>query len=144
MASEVGFRQLFCRSAGCGEMFYICRPCYRRQAYCSEKCRRETRRQQQQKANRRYQEDPEVRQDHRNRQREHRKRLRESRVTDQSSTIECGGGSISVPLAEAEPESSPAEGLHDPSKRMWSKRSSRVICIMCGRIGKFTALIRRE
>src|SRR5207247_93032 len=127
MASEVAFRQLFCRSAGCGEMFYICRPCYRRQAYCSEKCRRETRRQQQQKANRRYQEDPEVRQDHRDRQREYRKRLGESRVTDQSSTIECGGVSISVPLAEGEPESSSSEGLHDTSKARRRERCS------CGR-----------
>src|SRR3972149_5176945 len=144
MASEVAFRQLFCRSVGCGEMFFICRPCYRDQAYCSEECRRETRRQQRQKANRRYQEDPEVRQDHRDRQREHRKRLRESRVTDQSSTIECGGGSICESLAETEPESSAAEGLHDPSKPIWSKRFRRVICIMCGRVGKFTAFIARE
>jgi hypothetical protein len=145
MASEVAFRQRFCRSVDCGEMFYVCRPCYRGQAYCSDECRRETRRQQRQKANRRYQQDPEVRQDHRDRQREHRKRLRESRVTDQSSTIECGWGSISEPLAETKSESPPAEGLHDPSKPTWSERLGRIICIICGRVGKFiTAFIRRE
>lgn len=145
MASEVAFRQRFCRSVDCGEMFYVCRPCYRGQAYCSDECRRETRRQQRQKANRRYQQDPEVRQDHRDRQREHRKRLRESRVTDQSSTIECGWGSISEPLAETKSESPSAEGLHDPSKPTWSERLGRIICIICGRVGKFiTAFIRRE
>ena len=145
MASEVAFRQLFCRWVECGEMFFICRPCYRGQAYCSDECRRKTRRQQRQKANRRYQQDPEVRRDHRDRQREHRKRLLESRVTDQSSTIECGWGSISGPLAKSEPESPPAEEPHDLPKPTWRERFGRIICIICGRVGKFVAaFVHRE
>lgn len=126
-------------------MFFICVPCYRGQAYCSDECRRQTRRQQRQKANRRYQQDPEVRQDHRDHQRERRKQLRESRVLDQSSTIECGWGSISEPLAETEPKSPPVEELHDPPRPTWSNRFGRIVCIICGRVGKFiTAFIHRE
>ena len=145
MASEVAFRQLFCRSADCGEMFFICRPCYRGQAYCSDKCRRMNRRQQRQQANRRYQQDREVRRDHRDYQREYRKRLRESRVTDQSSIIECGWGSISEPLVKTEPESPAAEEPHDTPKSRWRERFGRIVCIICGRVGKFVAaFVRRE
>lgn len=144
MANEVGFRELFCRSAGCGEMFFICRPCYRGQAYCSEACRQKTRQHQRREANRRYRQDPEVLEDHRNRERERRQWLRDSGVVDQSSTIPCGGGSIWEPVAETKPEASPPEGLHGPSKPTWSKRFCRVICIRCGRVGTFTAFIRRE
>lgn len=126
-------------------MFFICRPCYRGQVYCGDECRRKSRQQQRQKANRRYQQDPEVRQDHRDRQREYRERFRESRVTDQSSMIECGWGSMSEPLAETKPESPPAEEPHDAPKPTWSERFGRIICIICGRVGKFiTAFIRRE
>ena len=139
MASEVAFRQLFCRLAECGEMFFICRPCYRGQVYCSDECRRKMRQQQRQKANRRYQQDPEIRRDHRDRQRERRKRLIESRVLDQSSTIECGWGSISEPLAKNETESPPREEPHDLPKATWRERFGRIVCIICGRVGKFVA-----
>ena len=145
MESEVSFRQLFCRDIGCGVMFFICRPCYRGQAYCSAECRSQSRRQQRQKANRRYQQDPEVRRDHRDRMREYRKQLREIRVTDQSSIIDCGSGSICGPLVKVVPETPPAEKLHDQPKTIWRKRFSRIICIICGRVGRFVAaLIRRE
>ena len=145
MASEVAFRQLFCRSVDCREMFFICRPCYRGHAYCSDECRRETRRQQRQKANRRYQQDPEVGRDYRDHQREYRKRLRESRVTDQSSTIECGWGSISEPLVKNEPESPREEEPHDRPKPTWRDYFSRIVCSICGRVGKFVAaFVRRE
>jgi hypothetical protein len=145
MESEVSFRQLFCRAVGCGVMFFVCRPCYRGQAYCSEECRQGCRRQQRQKANRRYQQDPEVRRDHRDRMREYRKQLREVRVTDQSSMIDCGSGSICEPLVKAVPETPPAEKLHDQPKATWRERFSRIICIICGRGGRFVAArIRRE
>lgn len=145
MASEVSFRQLFCRGAGCGLMFFICRPCYRGQAYCSDECRRVSRQQQRRKANRRYEQDPEVRQDHRDRQREYRKQLRDSCVTDQSSIIECGSGRICGPLVKTEPESPPAEEAHEHRKPTWRERFGRIVCIICGRVGKWVAaLIRRE
>jgi hypothetical protein len=145
MADEVPFRQLFCRAADCGVMFFICRPCYRGQAYCSDKCRRAARRQQRQKANRRYQQDPEVRQDHRDRQREYRRRRRVSRVTDQSSTIECGWGRIFEPGVKTKPQSLPVEEPHAPSKPTWRERLGRIVCILCGRIGRLVvAFVRRE
>lgn len=145
MESEVSFRQLFCRAADCGVMFFICRPCYRGQAYCSEECRQQRRQEQRQKANRRYQQDPEVRRDHRDRMREYRKQLREIRVTDQSSIIDCGSGSISGSLVKAEPEMPAAEELHDQPKAKWHERFSRIVCIICGRVGRFVAArIRRE
>jgi hypothetical protein len=59
-------------------MFFVCRPCYRGQAYCSEACRQQRREQQRREANRRYREDPEVLQDHRNSERERRQRLRQN------------------------------------------------------------------
>jgi hypothetical protein len=126
-------------------MFFICRPCYRGQAYCSEECRQQCRQQQRQKANRRYQQDPEVRRDHRDRMREYRKQLRAIRVTDQSSVIDCGSGSICGPLVKVVPETPGAEKLHDQPKAIWRERFSRIICIICGRVGRFVAaLIRRE
>ena len=145
MASEVSFRQLFCRGVGCGLMFFICRPCYRGQAYCSEQCRRANRQQQRRQANRRYQGDPEVRRDHCERQREYRKQLREGRVTDQSSIIECGSGSIGGPLLETEPESLSVEEPHDQPKPAWRERLGQIACIICGRVGQWVAArIRRE
>src|SRR6266567_4325315 len=144
MASEVGFRQLFSRSVDCVKMFFICRPCYRGQAYCSDPCRRKTRLLQQRKANRRYQADPEVRGDHRNSQREYRNRLREGRRIDPSSTLECGS-TISEPLGKTEPESPPAKQLQDPPKPIWRKGFGHVVCIICGRGGKFVAaFVHRE
>ena len=67
-------------------MFWICRSCDRGQQYCSERCRQKSRRQQRREANRRHQQSPEGRMDHRDRQREWRRR-RCSRVTDQSSPL---------------------------------------------------------
>ncbi len=126
-------------------MFFICRPCYRGQAYCSDECRRKVRRQQRKKADRRYQQDLEIRQDHCDRQRERRKQLREARVLDQSSIIECGWGSIGEPLAKKEKESPREEEAHDPPKPTWRERFGRIVCIICGRVGKFVAaFVHRE
>ena len=145
MASEVPFRQLFCRAVGCGLMFFICQPCYRGQVYCSDQCRRMSRQRQRRKANQRYQQDPEVREDHRERMRAYRQTRRQSRVTDQSSIIDCGSGSISGPLVKTE-QQPPAEETWDaqpkPERR---ERLGRIVCIICGRVGKFVrARMRRE
>lgn len=125
-------------------MFFICRPCYRGHAYCSDECRQKSRREQLRRANRRYQEDPEVRLDHCERMREYRKRARQSCVIDQSSIIECGSGSIGGPLVDA--DKSPAvEKPHESPKASWRERFGRVVCIVCGRVGRFVAArIRRE
>jgi hypothetical protein len=143
MAAEVPFRQQFCRAIGCGLMFFICRPCYRGQAYCSDECRRKSRREQLREANQRYQQDPEVRQDQCERMREYRRRVRDSRVIDQSSLIAYGSGSIGAPLVESDPPA--AEEPHDLPKASWRERFMGVVCNICGRVGRFVAaLIRRE
>jgi hypothetical protein len=69
----------------CYAPFWICRPCDRGQQYCSSPCRASARREQQRLANRRHQQSPEGRLDHRDRQRAYRKRCAQRRVTDQSS-----------------------------------------------------------
>ena len=69
MAGEVVWRQLFCRGSGCGAMFTICGSCYRGQIYCGDECRCRMRRNQTRIANRKHQDSPEGRLDHRDRQR---------------------------------------------------------------------------
>jgi hypothetical protein len=76
--------------------------------------------------------------------REYRKRVRQSCVIDQSSIIECGSGSIGGPLAERK-EPPTVEKPYEPPKPSWRERFGRVVCIICGRVGRFVAArIRRE
>jgi hypothetical protein len=76
--------------------------------------------------------------------RELRRRARESGVIDQSSISECGSGSICGPLVNAD-EPPAAEIPHEPPKPSWRERFGRVVCIICGRVGRFIAArIRRE
>jgi len=143
--AEASFRQRFCRAIGCGVMFFICRPCYRGQTYCGDECRRRSRRQQLRQANQRYQQDPQVRQDQCDRMREYRRRVRQASVIDQSSIIAFGSGNIGEPLEKAATESPTVEEPHDLPKRSWRERFGRVVCIICGRMGRFVAArIRRE
>ena len=145
MDIEVPFLQLFCRAAMCGVMFLICRPCYRGQAYCSVECRLQTRRFQRTKANQRYEENAEVRQDHCQRQRDFRKRQCELRVTDQSSMIDCGGSSMSGLLAETGRVPTAGERAQDRPKQAWNGRFANLVCVICGRVGRFIkAFNRRE
>ena len=85
MAREMAWVRLFCRGSGCGAMFYICGSCYRGQVYCGERCRRRMRRNQMRLANRKHQDSPEGKLDHRDRQRVYRAKCRLRRVTDHTS-----------------------------------------------------------
>ena len=76
-------------------MFYLCRHCDRGHCYCSTRCRQKALRVQRREANRRHQQSPEGRADHRDRQPEYRLRLK-ARVTDKSSLA----GPIWPPLRE--------------------------------------------
>ena len=80
---EVVLRQRVCRA--CNAVFVLCRSCDRGQRYCSPECRLPALRQQRRRANRRHQDSPEGRLDHRDRQRAYRKRCARRRVTDTSS-----------------------------------------------------------
>jgi hypothetical protein len=68
------FRQRFCKAESCGVRFFICSHCDRGQQYCSNECRRRSRREQLRAANHRHQQSPEGRDDHRDRQRAYRRR----------------------------------------------------------------------
>jgi hypothetical protein len=75
----------FVAAEGCQRVFWICSHCDRGQCYCSPGCRTEARRRQCRAANRRHQQSPEGRLDHRDRQRAYRQRHAPPRVTDQGS-----------------------------------------------------------
>jgi hypothetical protein len=127
-------------------MFLICRRCYRGHVYCSEGCRRRQRRRQRLKANRRYEQDPEVRRDHRDRQRACRERRRAPAVTDHTSPIVGVSASMAGLLAETEKIPPAVEkGARHPPKPAWGERFRGIVCEICGRVGRFiTAFTRRE
>ena len=93
---EEPLRRRFCRGAGCGVVFWICRHCDRGHRYCGERCRKKARRQQRRAANRRHQQSREGRLDHRDRQRAYRERRGLRRVTDHTSPATFDSGSITV------------------------------------------------
>ena len=137
MAEEVVLRQLFCRGTDCGVMFFICRSCDRGQVYCGDECRHRMRREQRRRANRRYEQDPEVRADHCQRQRAYRKRRRQGHVTDHTSAGRCRSGRIGTPLPETGMRTSVAEVFHARSRFERLKEAIRLVCIFCGRAGSF-------
>ena len=126
------FFQQHCHARDCGALFFICRPCYRGQRYCSGPCRERTRRQQRRSANRRHQQSPEGRLDHRDRQRAYRLRKVICRVTDQGSAAELTSGSIAQPDPVA------------PICKGDVEHRRRVCCRVCGRRGEFIETFRRR
>jgi hypothetical protein len=115
---------LLCRAAGCGGLFFICRSCYRGQAYCSPRCRERARREQRRRANRKHQMSWEGRLDHCARQAAYRRRRAERLVTDQGSET-----SYRLPILAREEELIPREAWHAVS---WEP-----ICVVCGRSSRF-------
>jgi hypothetical protein len=97
--AQVVFHQGRCTASSCGAPFWICRPCYRGQRYCSDRCRLKTRREQRRAANRRHQQDTDGRLDHRDRQRAYRLRRARARVTDQSRNASSSSATIGSPIA---------------------------------------------
>ena len=144
MAREVVLRRLFCRGSGCGAMFYICGSCYRGQVYCRDGCRHRMRREQRRRANRRYQQDPEVRGDHCQRQRDYRERCRLRSVTDHTSAGRNRTGKIGEPWTEKGMSTSLAEIFQDRPR--WERLPSaiRPVCILCGRVGMTKISEERE
>ena len=129
--TEVILRQRVCRARGCGQVFWICRRCDRGQQYCSQLCRQQACRQQRRLANRRHQQSPEGRQDHRDRQREYRRRRQGTRVTDVPSRVLPSGSRI--PLRGALANWNPrAERNSTPQRHHGLLR-----CVFCDRWGRF-------
>ena len=115
-------------------VFYLCRRCDRGQRYCSPRCREKALRLQRREANRRHQQSPEGRLDHRDRQREYRKRQR-ARVTDKSSLRASRCVNLTVPPVREPIEATLALDL-GPSPEAeipvgW------VMCQICGRRGRW-------
>jgi hypothetical protein len=128
------FRQRVCQFPPCGAVFYLCPHCDRGQRYCSFRCREKSRRLQRREANRRHQQSPEGRADHRDRQREYRKRQR-ARVTDQSSLRSSPCVNLTVLPSPAPVEAPPAVGFR-PSSRA-EIHAGWVVCQICGRRGRW-------
>jgi len=128
---EVVLRQRICRGIGCGQLFWICRHCDRGQRYCSATCRHQAYRQQRRLANRRHQQSPEGRLDHRDRQRQYRgRRIIRVRLTVTDETSLRSTLCLRMPLEVA--RSTPV----DPQSRSrWF--SGWLRCIVCGRHGRF-------
>ena len=145
-SGEVVLRQRSC--CKCHAVFWICSHCDRGQRYCSTFCRVPARRQQRRCANRRHQQSPEGRADHRDRQREyrHRRRRIRARVTDH------GSASISSPrnipswdsrsASTAAQRASVAAFALTRALPVWRKESDQqrppfLRCVGCGRSGQF-------
>ena len=134
MAQEVVWRELCCQGSGCGGMFYICGSCYRRQAYCGDGCRKRAQLQQHRNSNRKHQDSPEGRLDHRDRQRAYRARLR-LRVTDVTSPGGDRSGNIGATWTERV-MSTPLAEIFGNRPRLGRHRAAiRIVCIVCGRVG---------
>jgi hypothetical protein len=137
VAHSAAFRQRVCHFPPCSTVFYLCRHCDRGQRYCSAHCREKALRLQRREANRRHQQSPEGREDHRDRQREYRQRLK-ARVTDKSSLPASPYVNLTVPPARESVEAAPALGLR-PSP--WADddedSSGWVVCQICGCRGRW-------
>ena len=115
-------------------MFYLCPHCDRGQRYCSLRCRQKSRRRQRREANRRHQQSPEGRLDHRDRQRDYRQRRR-ARVTDQSSLRSPSGANLIAPQAPRPVEAAPAPEIFPSTDA--ELEAGWVGCQSCGRRGRW-------
>lgn len=130
---EVVLRQRICRGNECHAVFWICEHCDRGQRYCSPDCRIAARLDQRRRANRRYQQSPEGRQDHRDRQQQYRRRQCQTRVTDQSSASILSPALLPCGSTERAPQAESTQA----NIAGWLPRPStlRPRCVICGRRG---------
>jgi hypothetical protein len=133
-ACSTVFRQRVCHFPTCGAVFYLCRHCDRGQRYCSLRCREKALRLQRRQANRRHQQSPEGREDHRDRQRDYRQRLR-ARVTDKSSLRLSLCATLTRP-PEPTPLRAPVLPLR-PQFGTAEPEAGWVVCRICGRQGRW-------
>ena len=96
-------RLLLCleRCGLCGDLFALCRPCFRGHSYCDDGCRSPARASQRKQARARHQASPLGREDHRDRNRELRLRKRAAvgaSVMDQGSEKLAPTVSVWLPM----------------------------------------------
>jgi len=125
------FYQVRCHAQGCAALFFIFRPCYRGQRYCSPPCRQQSRRDQRRAANRRHQQSLAGRLDHRDRQEAYRMRRARVFVTDQGSATASVSGSMTRP-----------DPIGPSVRDVVPQR--RVCCAVCGRRGTFIDMSKRR
>jgi len=131
---EAVLRQRICAGGNCRAMFFVCSHCDRGHRYCSASCRSAARCRQRRCANRRHQQSPEGRLDHRDRQRQYRERRARARVTDQGSlSITCPASSDCGTVAVAAHRFRHALIPLRPETRT----GVRLRCRICGRAGRF-------
>lgn len=135
---EVVLRLRICYYDQCRATFFVCASCDHGQRYCSGACRDQARRHQKRRANQRYQQSPEGRLDHRDREREYRRRQAQTRVTDQgslliisSSSSECG------PFDASTVEIRARSGEVLLPVKLAERPPVRLCCQICGRMGRF-------
>ena len=153
---EAVLRQRVCRGHGCQAVFFICTHCDRGHCYCSTQCRQQARRRQRRSANRRYQQSPEGRLDHRDRQQrrsanrrhqrspegrlDHRERQRayrcrlrqaQPRVTDRGSVSIVSPASLDCGRADVVEHPPGSQPWHERQPALWLR------CRICGRAGRF-------
>jgi len=134
---EVVLRQRFCLGSECRAVFFLCSRCDRGQRYCSLACRDQARFHQRRCANRRHQQSPEGRLDHRDRQRQYRQRRARARVTDQGSLLIAGPALSECGPVEATPIEVPDGSAVDLLPRWPQTRPGVWLCCrVCGRRGR--------
>lgn len=94
------FRQRFCRAAGCGARFFLCRACDRGQCYCSTECRAQARAQQLRRARQRHQHSNAGRLDHRDRQRAYRRRRAARQHATLTTLVTVAAATVPTPPPE--------------------------------------------
>jgi hypothetical protein len=135
---EAVLRQRLCLLRECLATFFLCSHCDRGQRYCSIACSEEARRRQRRAANRRHQQSPEGRMDHRDRQRQYRSRCARAGVTDQGSlSITCPAISACGPVEAEAAQMSPAHTAAGRPSRPQIRARIELRCLVCGRIGRF-------
>ena len=139
---EVVLRQRFCFASECRALFFVCSHCDRGQRYCSLACRQQVRLRQRRLANRRHQQSPEGRLDHRDRQRQYRARRAprryRARVTDQGSLLSAGSASSECGAVETTSPDAAEPAVAAGFPRWPENRPGvRLCCRLCGRLGRF-------
>lgn len=142
------FRQRFCRAAGCGARFFLCRACDRGQGYCSAFCRAQARTQQRRAARQRHQRSPAGRLDHRDRQRAYRRRLavrRHAVITASSPTsVPAPPTPLKENVTDHASQAQPISGKVRASVWCWPTQAQTartalgvLVCRWCGRVGRW-------
>lgn len=118
---------LIVRCGWCRVYFFICRRCWRGQAYCGNECRRAAKRHAHRKAERKYRRTAKGRRAHREAERRRRMGIGKKTVADRGSTLEPAKYKMSLSKGEA------SGGLrYFQSRALVGRRGRCHFCGICG------------